>query len=381
MPRIIPEEEASTGGGSGVDNGSQSTFVFKPGGIASDNVYNSWASLYSDFSQVSGPKIIQIDDSVTSPALIPSGSYNLMDATIVGSPEVRDSYPIMQLEDGAIFTSVEEFQHLDLRGNSTTSSIVVTASKQLIFRDVLVSVLATMAPLVSSSSTLDVVLDRSTVGGSETVFDITAGTTNFYVENQSNITTDVVTSSIGSVVDFECVDSNVTISAQSGILGATNTNNLSDAEKVFYDNTGSGLTSSDVQGALSELAGASVGATSGLGMSRKIKVPGSGTLYLIFNEVVTSAVGIPIVETLTLQAGGIAVDVADAANDYDLEFLVNGVVRETVSLASTNSFASSNAFTYGLVSGDLISARLTRTAGSGKSDFTNINTILIYKNM
>jgi hypothetical protein len=303
-----------------------------------------------------------------------------MDSIIVGSPEVRDSYPIMQLEDGAVFTAVEEFQHIDLRGNSTSSSFTVTSSKQIIFRDSLISVLGGMSPIVSSSSTLDVVLDRTTLGGSEPIFDITSGTTNFYVENQSNITTDVITSSIGSVVDFECVDSNVIISSLSGLAGTTNTNNLSDAEKVFYDNTTSGLTSSDVQSAIDELTASSIGATSNLGMSRNIRVPVSGTLYLVFNEVVTSSVGIPIVESLTLKAGGIAVNIADATNDYDLEFLVNGVVRETVSLASTNNFASNNSFTYNVISGDLISARLTRTAGAGTSDFLQTNVILIYKN-
>lgn len=257
MPRIIPEEVASPSGGfSGVDNGSQATFIYKPGGVANDNVYNSWASLYADFQQVSGPKIIQINDDSISPALIPSGNYNLMNAIIMGSSEIRDSYPIMQLENGAVFTAIEKFSNIDLRGNSNSPSIVISASKQIIFEESIITVLSGKSPIVSSSSSLDIVLDRSTLGGSETIFDITSGTTNFYVKNQSNITSDVIDSSLGSVIDFECVDSNVTINNQSGISGSTNLNKLSDSEQVFYDNTLSGLVSSDVQSAIDEIAGA-----------------------------------------------------------------------------------------------------------------------------
>ena len=142
MPRIIPEVEVTGGGGgTGVENGSQSVFVYKPGGIADNNLYTSWASLYSDLLLIDGPKIIQIDDSVTSPATIPSGTYNLADTTIVGSPEIRDSYPILQLEDGAVFTALEEFQHIEIKGNSTSYSFSVTSAKQLILRDTIVSVL------------------------------------------------------------------------------------------------------------------------------------------------------------------------------------------------------------------------------------------------
>jgi hypothetical protein len=59
--------------------------VFQPGGTASANVYTTWATLYAALNvyapaSANGTRptsTIQVDDSFTSPAVVPAGAYNL----------------------------------------------------------------------------------------------------------------------------------------------------------------------------------------------------------------------------------------------------------------------------------------------------------------
>lgn len=279
MARIIPEEfPAGTGGGTPHVTGVQSTFVYQPGGLPIDNVYISWLALMADLALQSGPKIIQIDDSFTSPAVIPSGTYDVSDTYIVGNSEIRDVPPVMQIDDGAIFTNLEEIRFVDVRGNASSPVFTATTVKQIIFRDSIISVNSGMSPLFSSSSTFDIVLDRTSFIGSDLIVDVTAGTTTFYLENQSSIVTGVISSAITSAVDFVCVDSNVSVGAQAGVLGATSNSLLSDSNKVSYDGTSSGLVSDNVQDAIDEVASGGGGGLSSLQQA-----------YVAGNSITTSA--------------------------------------------------------------------------------------------
>lgn len=253
MPRIIPEESSSGGGGGGISS-SQSTFVYRPGGLSSGNVYASWENLYNDLVTVPGPKIVQINDSLVSPAIIPSGFYNLDDVKIVGDQSLRDSHSKLQLDNGVVFTDVEEFNYIELIGNSNSESLDIAIANQVIFRDSLVTVNSGKSPIFKSSSTFDLVLDRTTLGGSEQIIDVISGTTTIWLENQSTILSDVIQSAVLSIVDFKCVDSNVLVLSQPNILGTTSSSNLSESEKIYYDNTISGLTSENVQDAIDELS-------------------------------------------------------------------------------------------------------------------------------
>jgi hypothetical protein len=66
-------------------NGGSSSFVYRPGGTASLNVYTSWPALYAALNVAAPvstkgfrpPTTIQVDDSFTSPAVMPAGAYNL----------------------------------------------------------------------------------------------------------------------------------------------------------------------------------------------------------------------------------------------------------------------------------------------------------------
>jgi hypothetical protein len=60
------------------------TFVFRPGGIQRDNVYTDWSTLVGKLNSVEGRKILEFDDSLSSPCLVPTGTWNMTDVMWAG---------------------------------------------------------------------------------------------------------------------------------------------------------------------------------------------------------------------------------------------------------------------------------------------------------
>lgn len=63
----------------------QTTFVFRPGGVASGNVYTSWSNLMTALGSVEGPKVIELDASLDSNNRcdIPAGTWDLGGSTVL----------------------------------------------------------------------------------------------------------------------------------------------------------------------------------------------------------------------------------------------------------------------------------------------------------
>jgi hypothetical protein len=72
---LIPDQTAGGGGGAPASS-VEVTFVFRPGGVTSKNVYATWAALVAAESIVAGPKAILFDSSL-APCVIPAGAWNL----------------------------------------------------------------------------------------------------------------------------------------------------------------------------------------------------------------------------------------------------------------------------------------------------------------
>jgi hypothetical protein len=66
---LVTQGEIS-GGGGGLTAADRATIIYRPGGSAAGNIYNTTASAFAAFNAVDGPKRMVIDDSVTSPAVI-----------------------------------------------------------------------------------------------------------------------------------------------------------------------------------------------------------------------------------------------------------------------------------------------------------------------
>lgn len=82
-------------------SGLQTTFILRPGGVAGGNVYTSWPSLYAALTRVAGPKWIEIDDSIVSPAVVPAGAYALDQVRISGKGPASG----LELAAGVTFTA------------------------------------------------------------------------------------------------------------------------------------------------------------------------------------------------------------------------------------------------------------------------------------
>jgi hypothetical protein len=69
------------------------TFVYRPGGTASANVYTTWPTYYAALNAAAPvsaqghrpPTTLQVDDSIVSPAVVPAGAYNLDGVTLTST--------------------------------------------------------------------------------------------------------------------------------------------------------------------------------------------------------------------------------------------------------------------------------------------------------
>lgn len=111
-------------------------------------------------------------------------------------------------------------------------------------------------------------------------------------------------------------------------------------------------------------------------VSLKGRVPNSGETFLRAGEVATNDAPVPVDVASVFVSAYLNVDKADASNDYELQLLKNGTVVEQIALASGQTEASSTSLTTTFVAGDKWSAKLTRTAGSGKSDFSTTTVVV-----
>ena len=101
-------------------------------------------------------------------------------------------------------------------------------------------------------------------------------------------------------------------------------------------------------------------------------VPPQGEAYLFNGDVPLSVAPVVVPTAATFFGASIKVDAADPTNGYVVEFLVNGTVQETLGLPATTTEARTTAFSYALLAGDDVSARLRRTSGSGASAFSHV---------
>jgi hypothetical protein len=97
-------------GGAPGKAGQRVTFVFRPGGPASENVYIDWATMMADVATVAGPKWIEIDASLAV-ANVAVGTWNVDDCTFTAT--VIGAAGFLNFPDGAHFT----WKMLILRGN------------------------------------------------------------------------------------------------------------------------------------------------------------------------------------------------------------------------------------------------------------------------
>ncbi len=118
---LVPDPFATGQGQSPPPNNAGSpVFVYRPGAAATANVYADWPTLMAAVGKVAGPKTIQIDDSIVTPAVIPSSAggagrqeWDLHDCVLVGTlTNSRTGDPNVQAQcaDGCVFENFSEIR-------------------------------------------------------------------------------------------------------------------------------------------------------------------------------------------------------------------------------------------------------------------------------
>jgi hypothetical protein len=81
-------------------------FVFRPGSVQQDNVFNNWQTLVDAMKTVEGRKILEFDDSLMSPCEIPAPldrpSWEMKDVSWAGfGPRPGRFRPEVHILEGA----------------------------------------------------------------------------------------------------------------------------------------------------------------------------------------------------------------------------------------------------------------------------------------
>lgn len=102
QPFVPGSPNGSAGGG-----GDSYVVVFRPGGVAAQNVATIWADALAKLAAFQGTRVLEFDDSVVSPIVIPvGGSY---DMTGVIWASVPDRIVEVEVPEGVTFTKLRAF--------------------------------------------------------------------------------------------------------------------------------------------------------------------------------------------------------------------------------------------------------------------------------
>ncbi len=135
---VIDIAADDSSGGSGGATGGPIAFVFRPGGVADNNVYTDWATMVAAMNATAGMKEAQIDTSITSPAVIPAGVWDMSQTEITAFRDgatLATANASVSIADGCSFTNLRRVgQDIILTNLNTTTAPVVIPAGGAIFK-------------------------------------------------------------------------------------------------------------------------------------------------------------------------------------------------------------------------------------------------------
>lgn len=114
---VMPNAYGSVSGGGG--SGGGNVLVFRPGGVAVENVYTSWASLYAAYLTLNGPVTVQVDDTI-APAAMSGANLDLNRMTLVGGVW----QPTLEVPAGVTWATAPVFLNAALTLEITSGGVV-----------------------------------------------------------------------------------------------------------------------------------------------------------------------------------------------------------------------------------------------------------------
>ncbi|MGC2775549.1 MAG: hypothetical protein WA418_07905, partial [Bradyrhizobium sp.] len=101
-----PFVESPDSGGSG-GGGAFSVVVLRPGGISTENVVTTWADAVALLALSQGPRILEFDDSISTPIVVPVGTFNM--TGVIWSGGAGTITPAVHVPEGTVFTGLRAF--------------------------------------------------------------------------------------------------------------------------------------------------------------------------------------------------------------------------------------------------------------------------------
>lgn len=84
--------------------------VFRPGGVATENVVTTWDQAVAKLGQLQGIRTLEFDDSLSSPIVIPAGGpYDM--TNVIWSGSAGTEAPSVHVQEGASFTKLRQFDN------------------------------------------------------------------------------------------------------------------------------------------------------------------------------------------------------------------------------------------------------------------------------
>jgi hypothetical protein len=183
----------------------RTSFVYRPGDPLGtrENVYTDWPTMFAAMATVEGYKKVFVDDSFTSPAVVPAGSYDLTDVNVEGIDKFLTP---LHFADGVVFTSDRMLLAFSFRGvrlrNLGTSAVITMTTSQVVNLDVTIIEATGSAPLISTAGAGNVlgVSAFSTIADVGTPpVEVTSGTL-FVLAREGALIEDDVFSGAGNVL-------------------------------------------------------------------------------------------------------------------------------------------------------------------------------------
>ena len=331
----LTQRQVGVSGGDGDGDGDGDVFVYRPGGVPDGNVYTSFAVLAAALAVVQGPKIVEIDDSVTTPAVIPAGAFDVKGAVFRGRPGVALS--ILRGSVGTLLRNMYRIEgNLRLENNDPAASMVTLAAGEVF--DVADG--AALASLVAAPAVDTTAIGAATVrlqsgelfaNALGPAVGASGGAGNslvLLVYEGSIIGTDTIKSAVGSTVTAQMRDLGATLSrSHAANLGALVVTTIPAGASVEPD--ADNLLENGVAGRRWKATRSRIS----MALSRS----GPGTVDVLYGA---NSVGLLQGSAYAIAAGTARMQIANPASEADSALGVRARVRSSVAAGVAEAYVS-----------------------------------------
>lgn len=241
---------------------NQSVLVFRPGGVASANVFTSWASLVTAFSLTQGPVTIAVDNSISG------ASADVGVTDFEGRAHIAQSgnaYVTLTLPDNAVvhnLGSIQSYVILDCQGTSQPNLTFSNARVFAVLNGGIISNYSATQPVIELpvGQSLSIIFNDLCLydsgGAMPLVHVLNTGSLSISVLDRSGPNGNNFISGVaGSVLGYAYSASTQLVPTNPNFVGAATYEPVDLASQVYYLDAAPTLGSSSVQGAIDVLKG------------------------------------------------------------------------------------------------------------------------------